>query len=202
MEAGAQIGLCLPNELLNMSPGFYMALGNRELPPDGAALIRFYWHLTPDTAAAFVRKATARLNDLHLAFRLKVLRDPALYTRCDAGVVYALAEEYSVVSEVLADVHGEIASGLRPSVPAFVKQLAPGLGFAEDPGGWQSFGEHRCRLLADALVSAFEADAHTVPDRVATVVDRFAQEGIDLDAPFLNSGSTDRYATFRFGVQR
>jgi hypothetical protein len=193
VEVGAQISLCLPKELLNMSPGFYMALGNHELPHGETSIVRFYWHLTPEVATAFVRAATTRLNEAELSFRLKVLRDPTLYRRCDAGVIYALSSDYPVVSEILAAVHAEVAGGLRDTIPAFVKPLAPGLGLAEDPGALQSFGEHRCHLLADALISAYEASARPGPERTQAVINRFTEEGIDLDSPFLNPGSTDTY---------
>ena len=42
---------------------------------------------------------------------------------------------------------------LNVRVPAFTKHLAPGLGFAEDPGTIRdSFGTHRCRLLAEGTL--------------------------------------------------
>jgi hypothetical protein len=45
---------------------------------------------------------------------------------------------------------------MRPGTPVFTKFLAPGLGLAEDPGQGDSFGQHRCRLLADAMILAYE----------------------------------------------
>jgi hypothetical protein len=197
-ELGARIALCLPKELLNMSPGFYTALGNRELRHDDAdPLVRFYWHLTPDGAATFVGSATSRLNAGRLSFRLKVLRDPSLYDRCDAGVVYARKSDYQGVSRILAGVYQEVSDALEPGIPAFTKPLAPGLGLAEDPGDGQSFGEHRCRLLAEALVAVHEAGLRSVPERTRAVADRFEREGLDLDAAFLNPGSRDEY---EFGI--
>jgi hypothetical protein len=83
---------------------------------------------------------------------------------------------------------------LKASTPAFTKPLAPGLGLSEDPaGGLDSFGMTRCGLLADAALRAAELGAVTIPERLDVVAARFAEDGIDLDAPYLNSGSTDRY---------
>ena len=197
-EVGTRIALCLPKEFLNWSPGFYMALGNRELRlGDSDPVVRFYWHLTPDCAAAFVRSATTRLNAEDRPFRLKLLRDPSLYIRCDAGVVYARKRDYRSISCILADVYHEICRSLEPGIPAFTKPLAPGLGLAEDPGDGQSFGEHRCHLLADALIAAHESGLRSVPERTRAVADRFEREGLDLAAVFLNPGSRDEYD---FGV--
>ena len=198
LDVGTGVGLCLPKEFLNMSPGFYMALGDRELRHDDAdPVVRFYWHLTPDGAAALVGSATTRLNEGRLPFRLKVLRDPSLYTRCDAGVVYTRRRDYRSVSRILANVYHEVSGSLEPGIPAFTKPLAPGLGLAEDPGDGQSFGEHRCHLLADALVAAHELGLRSVPERTRAVVDRFEREGLDLAATFLNPGARDEYD---FGV--
>jgi hypothetical protein len=194
LDVGTRVGLCLPKEFLNMSPGFYMALGDRELRHDDAdPVVRFYWHLTPDGAAALVGSATTRLNEGRLPFRLKVLRDPNLYTRCDAGVVYTRRRDYRSVSRILANVYHEVSGSLEPGIPAFTKPLSPGLGLAEDPGDGQSFGEHRCHLLADALVAAHESGLRSVPERTRAVVDRFEREGLDLAATFLNPGARDEY---------
>jgi hypothetical protein len=177
-----------------MSPGFYMALGNHELPHAETAIVRLYWHLTPEVAVAFVRAATSRLNEAGIPFRLKVLRDPLLYRRCDAGVIYVLNSDYPPVSEIVAGIHVKVAEGLRSSIPAFVLPLAPGLGLAEDPGDLQSFGEHRCRLLARALITAYESGAHSVPERTQEVIARLVEAGINPEAPFLNPGSTNSYS--------
>lgn len=177
-----------------MAPGFYTALGDRALRLDGAdPVVRSYWHLTPDGAAAFVGSATTRLNAGGIPFRLKVLRDPSLYTRCDAGVVYTRKSDYGAVSRVLADVYAEVSESIEPGIPAFTKPLAPGLGLAEDPGDGQSFGEHRCHLLADALIATHESGVCSLPERTRAVAERFEREGLDLGAVFLNPGSRDEY---------
>jgi hypothetical protein len=197
-QVGTRIALCLPKEFLNMSPGFYVALGDRELRHDDShPIVRFYWHLTPDCAASFVESVTTQLNAEDLPFRLKVLRDPSLYTRCDAGVVYTRKRDYRSISRILADVYHEVCRSLEPGIPAFTKPLAPGLGLAEDPGEGQSFGEHRCHLLAEALIATHESGLRSLPERTRVVADRFERAGLDLAAVFLNPGSRDEYD---FGV--
>jgi hypothetical protein len=194
LEVGARIELRLPNEYLNMLPGFYMALGDRELRHSEAdPVLRIYWHLTPDCAPAFVASATTRLNAGGLPFRLKVLRDPSLYTRCDAGVVYVHKRDYRSICRILADIYAVICQSMEPGTPAFTKPLAPGLGLAEDPGDGQSFGEHRCHLLADALIGAHESGLRSVPERTRAVAERFEREGLDVATAFLNPGSRDEY---------
>ena len=67
--------------------------------------------------------------------------------------------------------------------------LAPGLAFAEDPGGGESFGVHRCLLLADAAVMAAERGLTAPDDRLDVVRERFAEAGISLDTPYLGGSS-------------
>jgi hypothetical protein len=191
---GMQVRLRFPKELLNMSPGFYMVLGNKRLPDDEAqVMVRFYWNLTAEGAVPFVKRTTILLNQALLPFRLKVLRDPTLYRRCDAAVVYVLKRDYNAVSELLASVYREVAPTLKKATPAFTKPLAPGLGLAENVGDGESFGEHRCRLFAHALIYAYELGQTSLEVRLQTVVDCFAEENISLDAPFLSPDSTDEY---------
>src|SRR5262249_38576020 len=81
---GCRVSLRFPKELLGISPGFYLVQGDQPLTRDpGETLVRFYWNLTPEGAAPFVRSATARLNGAGVPFNLKVLSDPAQYVRCD-----------------------------------------------------------------------------------------------------------------------
>jgi hypothetical protein len=52
---------------------------------------------------------------------------------------------------------------------------------------------HRCGLVADGLIAAHFEAASSVGERVDRVVSRFAEAGISIDTPYLNSGSTDAY---------
>lgn len=193
---GAQVALRLPNELLGISPGFYMAVSDRPFrPEDGEGIVRVYWHLAPGGAVPFVKIATALLNRAGVPFRLKVVNDPSRFRRCDAGVLYVFQRDYDRAATSIGEIHATIASHLHAATPAFTKHLAAGVGLAEDVGpGEGSFGTHRTRLLADGLVRAHEQGRRTLADRVDVVVARFAEDGISLDAPYLNPGSRDVYA--------
>jgi hypothetical protein len=141
-----------------------------------------YWNLRADGAVPFVAAATRALNRAGAAFRLKVLNDPSAFSRCDAAVIYLSRDDYPELAGLILALHGEIGGFLSPRIPVFTAGLAPGAGFAEDPGTAESFGEHRCRLLADALVRSHESGS----DPMAAVEERFAEDGIDLDAAHLS----------------
>lgn len=180
---GELAALRLPKELFAISPGFYVACADRPIETTRSRrMVRLYWNLRADGAAAFVAAATRALNSAGAAFRLKVLNDPSAFSRCDAAVIYLARDDYPELAGLILALHAEIDGFLRPRTPVFTARLAPGLGFAEDPGTAESFGEHRCRLLADALVRSHESGS----DPLAAVEERFAEDGIDLDAAHLS----------------
>jgi HopA1 effector protein family len=194
LHPDARVHVRLPNELRKLSPGFYMALGDAGFETEQpTAIVRFYWHLASTSAPRLIHALTSRLNKARLPFRVKVVNDPARYTRCDAGVLYVHGSDYEATARAVRATYNELAGGLRRATPAFAKPLAPGLAVAEDPGTGDSFGMHRARLLAEGIVDAHEQGRGDGADAIDTVAARFAQDGIDLDAPYLNPGSTDRY---------
>ena len=94
-------------------------------------------------------------------------------------------------------IHREVATELHPSVPLFSKPLASGLGVAEEPDNGESFGQQRCRLVAEALCDAHLAGAHTHDERLRVVREHLARSGVDPDRPYLRSASEDVYAPFQ-----
>src|SRR5207244_2675027 len=96
---GAAVAVGLPKELPNLSPGFYLALGDEPLPSqEQEPLVRLYWHLVSEAAPLLIEHATACLNRAHISFQLKVVNEPGRYTRCDAGVLYVPRRHYAEVA--------------------------------------------------------------------------------------------------------
>lgn len=195
---GTSVSVLMPKELLRLSPGFYMALGDAEFPIDGSApIVRFYWNLRSRGAPALLDALTRALNAEKLAFRLKVVSDPARYSRCDAGVLYTQRRDYGRVSHAVLEAYRTVGSELKPDTPALTHKLAPGLGLAEDPGDDAvSFGMSRCAMIAEAIVHAAEQGARDPAARLEVVRGRFAQDGLALEAPYLNAGSPNDYEPF------
>ena len=182
-----------PKELPAASPGYYVALGDRDLPAQGTAtLVRWYWNLVPEGAEAFVRLLTGSMNDQRIPFQLKTLSDPAQYQRCDAGVLYVPRADTGAVAEAVHRVLPTLRPYLKGATPAFTKRLASGLGLAEDPPGRESFGLSRAHLLADGLVGAHERGLPRA-ERVRAVIEHFEAHGISMSAPHLNPGSDADY---------
>lgn len=193
--AGELRAVRFPKELLKLSPGFYMALGNEGLAfEEGRDLVRFYWNLRAEDAPRLIRRATQLLNDDRIAFRLKVVSDPAHYDRCDAGVLYVQRTDYEQVLPHVRRMLAELGANLKKARPVFTKALAPGLGLAEQPAAsGDSFGMDRCRLLAEAIVRIHERGVAGASDRLAVIEEAFAEDGISIATPYLNPGSPDGY---------
>ncbi|MFN8121430.1 MAG: T3SS effector HopA1 family protein [Thermoleophilia bacterium] len=182
--------LRLPGCLPGLVPGYHLVLGRRDL--DGridGRVMRAYLHATPRGAATLAAVIGAELDRLGIAFRMKLLSDPAAYRRCDAAVLYARMDDAERVVAALRRRHPDLAPHLRPTVPVLTLRLAPGIGWAEDPGGLDSFGHHRCGLLADGLVRAMEFRAWDPRGRVRRMEAALAAAGIDPRRPHLGPGS-------------
>lgn len=179
-------------ELRGLLPGFYLAIGDAEGDEEeaGGAHVRLYWHLTRAQAVPFMERVTHELNWAGTPFRVKVLSDPHAYHRADAGVLYLRRRDLDRIGDSIARIYQSVATGLRPEVPMFTRRLAEGLGMADDPAGGLSFGEHRCRLIAEALWRSFVPGGPD-GDRFATLANAFRDAGLDPAFPHLGPGSRD-----------
>jgi Lanthionine synthetase C-like protein/HopA1 effector protein family len=173
--------LLMPKDLRGISPGFYTAVSDEPLLAD-ASIFRVYWNLTPAAAVKLMRIATEDLNRRGIRFRLKVLSDPGRYTRRDAGVLYLDAGEVDNVDVI--DLYRRVSADMKPGGPALTLELAPGLAFAEDPANGESFGMHRCGLIADGLLVSAQKGNAKDDETFAAVESAFAAKSITLDAPY------------------
>lgn len=196
-RVGAMINLFAPRESRTMQPGFYFVFAETLMDDqDLKNFLRFYWNIQPDGAATLIQLITQVLNQFQVPFRFKCLSNRAFFNRIDAAVLFVSKRFYRITAELLSDVYPRLQKSLQPDSPLFTQQLAPGLGLAEDPGTGESFGMHRCRLVAEGLWNAYIQGWQTEPVRLQEVTKRFAQEGMTLERPYLNPGSIDQYQPY------
>ena len=128
-------------DLPAFSPGFYMARGDRGFSAERPRVLdRVYLDLRREGAVPFVREATRRLNRAGLAFIAKVVDEPGGFDRRDAAVLFFERRDRERALEAADDLARALAPFLDPGAPAMTLPLGPGLAFAEDPGGGESFG--------------------------------------------------------------
>ena len=176
--------------------GFYYIYGEAPIHVwSDHALFRFYFNVTPDGAVALVEWVSRLLNAYSVPFRMKALTDATHYTRADSAVLYVSRKYAPVVSRLLlAGKPAEVV--LNPRVPLFSYPLAEGVGVADDPGG-ESFGIHRCRLVADAVLSLGTNGKTDTQARLRAVEDCFRQVGLDPDAPWQGPGRSAIFQQLR-----
>ncbi len=184
-RAGDEVWVTARRDYLDEEGGFWFAPGgdwDETTVPSG--LVRLYWHLDRTGAPTFVHHLSRALDVPH---SLKVARHPG---RPDAAVLY-VEEGYSEAAlRAAARCHPRLARHLRPGVPRLTLELAPGVGLAEDPGTGDSFGQHRCEIVASALSAAQD---RSLEEAATAVLQAFDESGIDPARPHLRPGSTREY---------
>lgn len=191
---GSYVSVFCRKHSTSLQPGFYFVfgetLGDQQ---DESSPLRFYWHVAAAGITALVGGLTRELNRFPVPFRFKCLTRSALYARADAAVLFVARRMYPVVAGLVEDTYHRVAPQLRADAPLFAKPLAPGLALAEDPGNGESFGSHRCRLVAEALVNAETHGRRTPEARLEEVEKLFHEHGLSLESPHLSRGSIDCY---------
>jgi hypothetical protein len=176
----------------DMSDSFYFAFGATLTDQfDEFSLLRFYFNVASEHAADLLACLSQALNYYAIPYRFKTLSMPQLYRRADGAVLYVARRYYPILASLLSELAPDLLPKLRAQVPMFCKTFFPGIGLAEDPRNGESFGMHRCRLMALGIVNAWCAETQTVESRLAAIRDSFSSQGIDLERPYLNSRSSE-----------
>jgi hypothetical protein len=186
-------------EIRALMPGFYWAIGDGDPDDTEAAagtLVRYYWHLKSDAAVHYMAEVTRRFNAARVPFRAKVLSAPDSYCRADAGVLYVEKRHHPAARHLVGGVLLAVRAGLREEVPLFTKRLAPGLGLAESAASGLSYGQGRCRLMAEALWAEFARGGRAFNALAGAVAQAFDRAGLDPRLPYLELGSDDTYDAF------
>ncbi|MDV2996885.1 MAG: hypothetical protein N4J56_006590 [Chroococcidiopsis sp. SAG 2025] len=196
---GDSVAIRMPkNQVQN---GFYIAVSNvgfsrLEDANSHSVMVRIYFNLTPDGAVVVMGSLTQLLNEMMFPFCFKVLYNSKDYQRYDSGVLYFDKRNYDVVREGLQIVYQD-ESHFKPDIPLFTKQLAPGLGLAEEPdqkfAQQESFGMNRCQIVANGLLEAWLQGDNSPEGRTKAIFGQFSRLGIDLHRPYLNTDSKDIY---------
>jgi hypothetical protein len=191
LEVGFKVSVRMLPESRLLQPGFYFIFG--ETPSDvwdEFHTVRYYINATQDATVEMVKYLTRQLNRFQVSFQMKALSVPAWYSRSDSMVLYGARRDHGIIRRILGQCPRTILDQLLPSTPLFSKPLIDGIGLAEDPRTGESFGMHRCRLLAEAIVDAWAQGLQSVSARARAVVNRFLQNGLDVERPYLQSRLT------------
>jgi hypothetical protein len=148
-----------------------------------------FLHLRPGTAPDLFARVVTALDGYGLGFRAELAGDAEACLRTDAAVVTVRRDDVPALTRVALRLGERAPFALASTVPAFTRQLAPGVALADNPGHGTPFGRHRCRLVAAGLVAAGHGAGPV--DRRAAVLATLDSEGLDPAALHLNPGNAD-----------
>ncbi len=157
-------------------------------------IVRLYLNTSPHGAVCLVDQVTRHLPD-DMPYCLKLPVDLAGYQRTDATVLYLEGSQFDRVHAELHAIYAKLEAFLYPETPPLTKKLGPGIGLAEDPiEASESFGLHRCRLIAEGLLAAKRADQDDPAAIRDSIGNHLSKGGIDLARPHLNPGAMRDYS--------
>lgn len=148
--------------------------------PPRTALVRLYLNAGPCGIGHAIERLISRFGDEQIAFRMKCPANVAGFGRADALTVYLERDAWRRHEPMVRSWAEELEPVLRPGRPALTRPIAFGVAFAEDPDGGQSFGQHRCNILASAIVERW----HRPGDRPAHLASALVDAGIAADEPW------------------
>ena len=156
-----------------------------------AGSVRCYWNVRPDAVLRFVEVLTPLVTEAPVA--LKLPADPTALDRADTAVLYIPGAALAAVGGRVRDLYPALSVTLDEHVPRLTLRLAAGWSVAEDPATGESFGEHRCRLLAAAIADARRIAPASPEEQLGIVVDELRASGLDPGRLHLNPGSDADY---------
>lgn len=193
-QPGMLVSVYFPKESRTIQPGFYFVFGSTVGDQlDDYNIFRLYWNVTSEGAPVLVEALSRALNRYQIPFRYKCPDQRAFYYRVDTGILYVSKRFLRITAHVVAEIYPALREYMESETPLFTKELAPGLAAADDPGGQESFGISRCRMLAQGLYNAYAQGRTSVGERLEAVAQEFTKNGVSLDQPYLNAGSRDEF---------
>jgi hypothetical protein len=160
-----------------------------ELDAGGAAsvdTVRLDLSIAPPTALHVVAAVTARARHWDHPWRLSSALPGPAPTEADplpepTVLHLPTSSLFALRQEVVALVE-ELAPFLSRVVPALTLRIAHGASLAQEPDDGGTFGQHRSRLVAGAVLDTMRLHHR---EQVARTIDAFADAGVDPERPYL-----------------
>ncbi|MBI3181732.1 MAG: hypothetical protein HYZ28_06280 [Myxococcales bacterium] len=187
-EVGAEVHLRLPCARENLAPGFFYLIGRAGPIDHSRPHVKLYLNLSPEAAPLLVELLVCAPGVERSFFEAKLVNDPAAYCRVDTALLYLEPAACGRMVSRLRQLAAAHPGAFREGTPLLTRPLARGLAAAESPAfgelPQESFGQHRCRLLARAVAESLEKKEppHAWMEKAA---EAFAREGLRLSEPYL-----------------
>ncbi len=177
-DIGDFVSVLLPNSAIENH--YYVAISN--FGRVHGSTIDFFFNLKLEAAANLVNYFT---RSLKCPFVLRTAFDPESYRYCDSSILSIHRRDYSEVWNSVKSFYRSQSSLFLEPVPFLTKRVGTGLAISESSTD-APFGQHRCGLIAEALISSGDR-------RIDAVSQQFTQMNLNLAQPYLDSDSFDCY---------
>lgn len=141
-----------------LTPGFFLVRSSPWNDAFARPVLRLYARIASAERALLAWDlAVTRLRELRTPWQAKILSHPASYPRADALVVYLPRSSWAAAVNVAETIGSAV--DVEGPVSRYAQALAPGVTLAFEPDdprtGYEglSFGQHRSRAVAEALVA-------------------------------------------------
>jgi HopA1 effector protein family len=200
-RVGEPVTVKMPrNRLQN---GCYIAIGNAGLVDleDSEQRVHLFFNLKAEGAAAVMQEITTQLNAIGIPFTFRLPYDPSDYDRWDTATLCLNKPDYPQVRPALSALYALERAHFRPEIPFCTKLLASGIALAEEPdskfSAQETFGTHRCQLIANGLLAAHQRNESAPEFRLIAILNQFYAAALELEYAHLNAGSEDIYLHIR-----
>lgn len=181
---GDELSVCGRCDVADRTDGWWRTCGPSwpwTAPPRG--LVRLYWSTRLAGLPGLVHRLTGLLADETEPWLLKCACTVDVHARDDATVLYLTPGTVHRRAGELVDAALALGGDARDGGPPLTLPVAGGLAAAIDPGGDDSFGSQRCRLVAEGI-AAHRGAAPGGPSVLDAVVARLAGAGVDVSRPW------------------
>lgn len=183
-RVGTAVAVALPCIREAAIAGFFTIVSRAGRLDPAAPHLKFYVNATPAGAVALLGGLLEAPSLRTARFEAKVTNDPAHFGRTDTLLLYVTPKHAGRVAAFLRRFARATPRALNSGTPPMTFPLARGVAIAESPAHHaESFGSHRCRLVAEGLLTA-RAEGRPM---LTAVAERFEREGLSWDEPWFGA---------------
>lgn len=147
----------------------------------GSDLVRLHLSCAPHTSLHALATVTRAAQDWTHPWLLTSRAINQAVPSPDATVLYLPGEAVAELQPQLARLVEELQPFLAHTVPALTLRIGRGATLAQNPGGATSYGEHRCGLIAHAVLTHLHRPHVVLVNRTLA---RFAAAEVDPRRPY------------------
>lgn len=153
----------------------------------GADLVRLHLSCAPHTSLHALAAVAARARTWDHPWLLTSRAVNQAVPQPDATLLLLPVDALDDLRRELELLVDEVQPFLAGTVPALTLKVARGVTLAQNPGDGRGFGEHRCALIAEAVLGSLHRPHH---ERVRRTLRAFAAAQVDPDHPYRALGAT------------